>query len=127
VEETLSWLQERERHLYITTNKRHVATMALLRKFSLQARFDAIITPDQRIGARLTKVDMLWILRREHGLSSGETVFIGDTMGDCLAARDCEFDFIMVTYGYGTLDRNDLVSRRVRTIDTIYALSDDDL
>jgi len=46
-------------------------------------------------------------------------------MDDCLAARECNLDFIMVTYGYGTLNRTHSAAAGVRTIDAISALRDD--
>lgn len=125
VEETLSWLRERQCLLYIATNKRYAATIALLSKFGLQTRFDAIVTPDQRAGPRLTKAGMLLVLRREHGFGPCNAVFIGDTMEDCLAALESDLDFIMVSYGYGALNRTDPAVAGVRTIDGISALRDD--
>ena len=127
VEETLSWLRGRQRHLYIATNKRYGATIALLGKFGLQDRFDAIIAPDKHAGLGLSKAEMLVALQREHEFQRGEAVFIGDTMDDCVAARQCDLDFIMVTYGYGALNRTDSDVSGVRTIDAISALRDDGL
>jgi phosphoglycolate phosphatase-like HAD superfamily hydrolase len=54
-----------------------------------------------------------------------EAVFIGDTMDDCLAARECDLDSIMATYGYGALHRTDLSMSGVHTIDAIFDLRDD--
>jgi len=125
VEETLAWLKEHRCLIYVATNKRYGAAIALLRKFGLRTRFDAVIAPDQRAGLRLTKAEMLLALRREHGFGRGEAVFVGDTMDDCLAARACDLDFIMVTYGYGTLNRTNPAAAGIRTIDAISALRDD--
>jgi len=125
VKETLRWLQERQCHLYVATNKRYGAAIVLIRKFGLQARFDAIIASDQRAGPRLTKAGMLLALRREHRFGRGDAVFVGDTMDDCLAARECDLDFIMVTYGYGTLNRTDPAAAGVRTIGALSALRND--
>jgi len=100
VDDTLKFLKENKRRLFIVTNKRARPTKRILDAFKIDI-FDGIITSDSNKGKILTKQQMLSLLIKKRSLLKGTMMMIGDTEYDIAAARSCGIISVAALYGYG--------------------------
>lgn len=110
--------------LYLATNKRAAPTLALLEKFGWQQHFRQVYCIDSRQPPYADKTAMLRQLLSENRLSAQQTLYVGDTHGDYLAASACGIDFAAAQWGYenwGTLADQKEVLKRAYT--SLHALS----
>ena len=120
---TLSNMKIEGKKLFLVTNKRWSATVALISKFALENEFEVVITSDCRKRQNITKGEMLWALIEEHSLDREVSVYVGDTRGDLIAAHEAGIDFILATYGYGDGELLCNADERLVVINNISELS----
>ena len=102
VPERLAKLKAEGAKLYIVTNKRHVPTQAIVRKFGWDALFDGVWSFDSIPGAKYKKPDLLALLLKERGIDPSDAVMVGDTKGDVDAGKANGMRTIGVAWGYGS-------------------------
>ena len=85
---------------FIVTNKRTVPTNQLLRHFGLDDIFEAVVASDSPPGFASKSLALAWTMA-EFGLGAAESLFVGDSRDDFVAAADNGLPFLPVTYGYG--------------------------
>jgi phosphoglycolate phosphatase len=85
---------------YIVTNKPAEPLEKILKGKGWDCYFQDWICPDSIDGCTLKKTDMVRLLSQKYSIG-GETVFIGDTFSDILAAKQCGMTSIGVLYGDG--------------------------
>ena len=83
----------------IATLKAEVFATLMVEELGVSEFFDCICGMDNHDG--LTKVDLIRKCMNEIGCNLGETVLIGDTVGDCKGAESAGVEFIGITYGFG--------------------------
>ena len=103
IPEALKALKDAGAKLYIVTNKRHVPTQGIAKKFGWNRLFDGIWSYDT-LDVKYKKPDLLARLLAELEVAAGEAVMVGDTKGDVDAGKANGMATIGVTYGYGTPD-----------------------
>ncbi len=98
--ELLEYLRKCGIKTAVATNKREDYTKKLLEHFSFTPLFDCIIGSD--LDGKRTKPDMIRLGMEQCGVAEpAHCLMIGDTMGDCNAAREVGADFLGVTFGFG--------------------------
>lgn len=99
VEATLRKLRSRGARLGVVTNKNSQLTQRLLAELCFDSHFDTVIAGDtaKRPKPASDPVDLA-LLRM--GLTSNETLFVGDSNTDVEAARAAGVAVVCVTYGY---------------------------
>lgn len=107
VPERLAKLKAEGAKLYIVTNKRHVPTQAIVRKFGWDALFDGVWSFDSIPGVRHKKSDLLAHLLKERGIDPSDAVMVGDTKGDVDAGKANGMRTIGVAWGYGSREELD--------------------
>ena len=88
----------------VATYKREDYAIQLLDEFKLSDYFSIIHGADNN--NMMEKKDIIDLCNTELGNTNEKIVYIGDTMGDYLAAEKCGIDFIGVTYGFGFKKNN---------------------
>ena len=73
---------------------------ALSSQFQLAQSFDSILGTTE--DGKLKKWQMLLSLKEKYGVENNTFYMVGDTMRDYEAAMEAEFQFIGVSYGYGS-------------------------
>lgn len=104
---TLRYLKSKGYKLYIVTNKPTIPSTNIVKDVCLQGVFENIIGIDYRLisktGKRFdSKLEALDCLIKSYSLKIEESLYIGDTISDHLAASNAHMKFIGVTYGYGS-------------------------
>ncbi len=102
IEQALIQLKSCRYDLYIATNKRKKITKTIVEMFGWSGHFDAIYSLDSRNPPFKSKDETLGALMSEHGLSNIDTVYVGDTQADHVAAKNNNLKFIMVDWGNKT-------------------------
>jgi len=100
VPELLTELKARGAKVYIVTNKRHVPTQAIAKKFGWDSVFDGVWSYDS-LETAYAKPDLLARLLKDLSVDAAESVMIGDTKGDVNAGKANGMATVGVTYGYG--------------------------
>lgn len=95
----LSALRHEGSRLCVATYKREDVAVNLLSHFKLDVFFDAVYGSD--FEGRLTKVDIIRKAMQKVNVGPANTVVVGDSKSDGIAAREIGTKFIAVTYGYG--------------------------
>jgi phosphoglycolate phosphatase len=99
VTEGLLALRAAGRKLGVVTNKPRAFTVTLLRNLEVEGLFDAVIAGDEGL-RRKPFGDMLRAAVNAMGARMDETLMIGDSENDVLAARDAGCRVWCVPYGY---------------------------
>ena len=102
VPERLSELKAAGAKLYIVTNKRHVPTQGIVRKFGWNVLFDGVWSFDSMPGVKYKKPQLLAHLLQELKIDPADAVMVGDTKGDIDAGKANGMHTVGVTWGYGT-------------------------
>ena len=102
VPEWLRSLKAAGAKLYIVTNKRHVPTQGIVRKFGWDSLFDGVWSFDSFPGVKYKKSDLLAHLLTTHAIDPSDAVMVGDTKGDVDAGRANSLYTVGVTWGYGS-------------------------
>lgn len=102
VPEWLRSLKAAGAKLYIVTNKRHVPTQGIVRKFGWDTLFNGVWSFDSFPGVKYKKPDLLAHLLATHAIDPSDAVMVGDTKGDVEAGRANGVYTVGVTWGYGS-------------------------
>ena len=94
--------------VFIATNKRYAGAKKMAEKFGWNRIFDGIYASDMyaedpAVG-KLTKTGLLGKILADRGLFAAESVMIGDTSSDFIAAKETGMKSIGVAWGYGTAE-----------------------
>lgn len=107
VESVLDVLSKKNYNLFIATNKRVKPTKLILEHLSIGKYFNDIYCPDKLLDIKFTnKTELITHILKTNSLLLTETIMIGDTMHDGLAASENKIDFALVEYGYGEYEKS---------------------
>ena len=101
VELVLEFLLKKKLNVFIATNKRVKPTKLILEYLSIGKYFNEIYCPDMEALKFKNKTDLIAHILKTNSLLFNETIMIGDTIHDGLAAEENKLDFALVEYGYG--------------------------
>ena len=101
VESVLEILVNNKSNLFIATNKRVKPTKLILEYLSLAKYFNHIYCPDILEEKFKNKTDLISHILKSNSLLLNETIMVGDTIHDGLAADENKLDFALAEYGYG--------------------------
>ena len=101
VELVLEVLLKNKLNIFIATNKRVKPTKLILEYLSIGKYFNEIYCPDMDELKFKNKTDLISHILKTNSLLFNETIMIGDTIHDGLAAYENKLDFAFVEYGYG--------------------------
>ncbi len=96
---TLKTLKERGYRLAILTNKPYPFVEPILEALGLDDLFELILGGDSLEKKKPDPMPLLHVCQKL-GISTNESVMIGDSKNDILAAKSANMDSIGVTYGY---------------------------
>ncbi len=106
VEFVLDVLLKNKFKLFIATNKRLKPTKLILDYLSIDKYFKDIYCPDILELQFKNKTDLIAYILKTNSLLLTETIMIGDTKHDGLAADENKLDFALVEYGYGEYEKS---------------------
>ena len=92
--------------LGVASFKRQDTLEKILKHFELNIFFDSICGAS--IADNMTKSNILENCINRLRVASQETLFIGDTLTDCMAAQHAGCKFLAVAYGFGFKDCDDI-------------------
>jgi phosphoglycolate phosphatase len=101
VELVLEVLLKNKLNVFIATNKRVKSTKLILEYLSIVKYFNDIYCPDIEEFKFKNKTELIAHILKTNSLLINETIMIGDTIHDGLAADENKLDFALVEYGYG--------------------------
>ena len=101
VESVLEVLLKNKLNVFIATNKRVKPTKLILEYLSIGKYFNEIYCPDMEEFKFKNKIELVAHILKNNPLELSETIMIGDTIHDGLAAEENKLDFVLVEYGYG--------------------------
>ncbi len=104
VSEVLKFLNNEKFELFIATNKRNLPTYLILDYLNLDQYFKGVYCPDSFENVFENKTRLVQSLLTSFSLEKSETLFVGDTSHDGVAAITNGLDFAIVEYGYGTYE-----------------------
>lgn len=99
--EVLSELKERGLNLFIATNKRELPTDLILKYLGINQFFKSVYCLDSFEEKIANKTELVRKLLITYSLGHSETLLVGDTSNDGLAAEQNEINFALAQYGYG--------------------------
>ena len=106
VESVLEVLLKNKLNIFIATNKRVKPTKLILEYLSLGKYFNDIYCPDILEEKFKNKTDLIAYILKTNLLQLSDTIMIGDTMHDGIAADENKLDFALVEYGYGQYENS---------------------
>ena len=106
VELVLEKLLKNNLNVFIATNKREKPTKLILDYLSVDKYFKNIYCPDILELQFKNKTDLIAYILKTNSLLLTETIMIGDTKHDGLAADENKLDFTLVEYGYGEYEKS---------------------
>ncbi len=101
VELVLDVLSKKKFNLFLATNKRVKPTKLILKYLSIGQYFNDIYCTDSLELKFKNKTELIAHIINTNLLIPIETILIGDTNYDALAAEENKLDFAFVEYGYG--------------------------
>jgi len=101
VEMVLEVLLKNKLNVFIVTNKREKPTKLILEYYSISKYFNDIYCPDILEIKFKNKKELVSHILISNSLLLNETLLIGDTLHDGIAAEQNNFDFALAEYGYG--------------------------
>lgn len=104
VSEVLKSLINDKLELYIATNKRKKPTNLILEYLNLNQYFKGVYCPDSFELIFENKTKLVHNLITSFTLEKSESLFVGDTSHDGIAAIANGLDFALVEYGYGNYE-----------------------
>ncbi len=110
---TLKHLSENNKKIYIVSN----CEAGYIELFLAQTAIDFIIDFECWGNTGLTKSENIDLVIERNNLDKNDCIYIGDTQGDCNAARKSKIEFIYANYGFGEVQGNDCFE--INAIDNI--------
>ena len=101
VESVLEILFKNKLNVFIATNKRIKPTKLIMEYLSISKYFNGVYCPDSLGQNFENKTDLIAHLLKINLLELNETIMVGDTIHDGIAANENKLDFALVEYGYG--------------------------
>ena len=101
VEWVLETLFKSELNVFIATNKRLKPTNLILEYLTIEKYFSNIYCPDILDQNFKNKTELIGHILKYNNLELSETIMIGDTIYDGIAADENMIDFALIEYGYG--------------------------
>jgi phosphoglycolate phosphatase len=98
--ETLTFLKEQGKRLFIATYKPTQPALHFAKKFKLDM-FEDIYTLDKVEGKEITKTFMISDILEKYSLDAKKSVMIGDAIGDVTSAKDNGVFAVAALWGYG--------------------------
>lgn len=95
----LDWLQARQVPMAVITNKPQRFVAPLLEQVGLGGYFKWLIGGDTLAQQKPHPAALLHVMQQA-GVSSDESLFVGDSRNDVLAARAADVKVVAVSYGY---------------------------
>jgi phosphoglycolate phosphatase len=99
VREGLDWLHQHQYPLGCVTNKAARFTEPLLDYFKLRHYFQVVVSGDT-LPTQKPSPEPLWYAARVCAADPQQSLMIGDSINDVLAARAAQFTVLCMTYGY---------------------------
>jgi phosphoglycolate phosphatase len=112
----LDFLLENKLNIFIATNKRLKPTILILEYLSIGKYFNDIYCPDILKEKFKNKTELICHLLNINSLLLNETIMIGDTMHDGIAADENKLDFAFVQYGYGQYESSKYKLNNIKQI-----------
>ena len=112
----LKILKKQKLELFIVTNKRKFPTKLILDYLNLNQFFKAIYCPDSFDFFFENKTKLVNNLLTSFSLEKPETLFVGDTSHDGIAAEENGLDFALVKYGYGSHENSTYTINNINKI-----------
>ncbi len=119
VEMVLEALLKNKLNVFIATNKREKPTKLILEYLSIGKYFNEIYCPDMEEFKFKNKTDLIAHILKTKSLLFNETIMIGDTIHDSLAADENKLDFAFVEYGYGEYQNNKYKLKHIKQLISI--------
>jgi phosphoglycolate phosphatase len=107
MEALMKVLHDRGIKLYIATNKRYRPTLLIVNHLSLDKYISGIYCSDINGKTFTSKSEMVMEILQKEKLSKENTILVGDTHHDEIAAKQNEITFIYAAYGFGNLENID--------------------
>ncbi|MDQ7085374.1 MAG: HAD family hydrolase [Sulfurovum sp.] len=85
--------------LAVATNAYRISTLESLRYLEIEPLFDAIVCADD-VNQAKPHADMLIKILEDLGISTKESLFVGDGSRDKMASDKAKIDYIMVDWGF---------------------------
>ncbi len=99
-------LLKKKLNVFIATNKRLKPTKLILKYLSIEEYFKGIYSPDILELQFKNKTELIDYILKFNSLLFTETIMIGDTKQDGIAADDNKLDFVLAEYGYGKYEKS---------------------
>ena len=99
MKETLQQLKASGMKLAVATLKAERFAKIMLENMGVADLFDVIYGVDEN--DKRTKAELIQMCMNTLQIEKAETVMIGDSIHDLNGAKECDVDFIGVTYGFG--------------------------
>ncbi len=90
--DTIKELSARGKKVLIVTSRKHDVADPFFEKFNLERYVDLFVTADETVRLKPAPDPLLYALDKL-GLDPNETLYIGDTVNDLIAARDAHIPF----------------------------------
>lgn len=116
VEIVLDYLWKNKLNLFIATNKRLKPTKLILDYLLIDKYFKGIYCPDILELQFKNKTDLIAHILKTNSLLLTETIMIGDTKHDGLAADQNNLDFALVEYGYGEYEKSKYKLNKIKQL-----------
>lgn len=99
VQTLLDWLQQQGVMMAIATNKPERFVAPLLQEKALDRYFRWLVGGDTLTAQKPDPAALHWIMEQA-GVAANETLFVGDSRNDVIAARAAGVKVVAVSYGY---------------------------
>lgn len=114
---TLRKLHDLGIYLGVATLKAERFAKIMLKNMSVYDCFDAICGMDEH--DTRTKAQLIKLCMEKVGVSSTDTILVGDSIHDLNGAKECCIDFLGVTYGFGFVDTDTIVPSKCKVPEEI--------
>lgn len=102
VYDILNKLASLDTKIFIVTNKRIIPTRRLIKNLKIEIMRD-VITPDLLQGIIMDKTEMLSHLIRKWDINNNNTLMVGDSASDVIAAHNNGIISVVILNGYGDI------------------------
>lgn len=130
VHDLLNKLASFDKKIFIVTNKRIIPTRRLIKNLKIESMRD-VITPDLLQGIIMDKTEMLSHLIRKWDINKKNTLMVGDSASDVIAAHNNGIISAVILNGYGDIkavneSEPDYIIEKIEELyDLIYKINGD--